>query len=43
MQFPAQEDGVYWFTVLVSGEVVTRVPLHVVKNEVTQTVPPQIS
>jgi len=43
MQFPAQEEGVYWFTVQVSGEVVTRVPLHVIKNEVTQTVPPQIT
>lgn len=43
IQFPAQDEGVYWFTVQVSGEVMTRVPLRVIKNEVTQTVPPQIS
>ncbi|HUZ36131.1 MAG TPA: hypothetical protein VMV17_07370 [Streptosporangiaceae bacterium] len=43
IQFPAQDEGVYWFTVQVSGDVVTRVPLHVIKNEVAQTVPPQIS
>jgi hypothetical protein len=43
IQFPAQDEGIYWFTVQISGEVVTRVPLHVIKNEVTQTVPPQIS
>jgi hypothetical protein len=43
VRFPAQDEGVYWFTVRVSGEVVTRVPLRVIRNEVTQTVPPQIS
>jgi len=40
MQIPAQDEGIYWFVVEVSGEVVTRVPLRVFKQVVTQTVLP---
>lgn len=36
MQFPVQDEGVYWFAVEVDGEVVTRVPLRIVKNVVEQ-------
>lgn len=43
LQIPAQDEGVYWFVVEVSGEVATRVPLRVSKQVVTQTVPPQVS
>jgi hypothetical protein len=41
MQFPAQDEGVYWFVVEVSGEVVTRVPLRISKQVGPQTVPMQ--
>jgi hypothetical protein len=43
MQIPAQDEGIYWFVVEVSGEVVTRVPLRVFKQIITQTVPPGLS
>jgi hypothetical protein len=41
MQFPVQDEGVYWFVVEVSGEVVTRVPLRINKQVGPQAVPPQ--
>ena len=41
MQFPAQDEGVYWFVVEVSGEVVTRVPLRISKQVGPQAVPLQ--
>ena len=41
MQFPAQDEGVYWFVVEVSGAVVTRVPLRISKQVGPQTIPPQ--
>jgi hypothetical protein len=40
MQFPALDEGVHWFVVEVSGEVVTRVPLRIIKDVVSSTVPP---
>jgi hypothetical protein len=40
IQIPAQDEGVYWFVVEVSGEVFTRVPLRISKQVVTQAVPP---
>jgi hypothetical protein len=40
LQVPAQDEGVYWFVVEVSGEVFTRVPLRISKQVVTQAVPP---
>jgi len=41
MQFPVQDEGVYWFAVEVSGDVVTRVPLRISKQIVPQAVSPQ--
>ena len=41
IQFPAQDEGVYWFAVEVSGTVVTRVPLRISKRVVSQAMPPQ--
>jgi hypothetical protein len=38
LQIPAQDEGVYWFVVEVSGEEITRVPLRISKQVVTQTV-----
>jgi hypothetical protein len=43
IQFPALDEGIYWFVVEVSGEILTRVPLRIIKQVVTQTVPPQPS
>lgn len=43
LQFPAQDEGIYWFAVEVDGELVTRVPLRIVKNVVEQAVQTQIS
>jgi hypothetical protein len=36
VQFPARDEGIYWFAVEVAGDVVTRVPLRVVKQMVLQ-------
>ena len=36
VQFPARDEGIYWFAVEVGGGVVTRVPLRVVKQMVLQ-------
>lgn len=41
IQLPAQEEGVYWFVVEISGDVATRVPLRISKQIVPQTTPPQ--
>jgi hypothetical protein len=41
MQLPVQDEGIYWFTVEVSGDEVTRVPLRINKQVVQQAVPPQ--
>lgn len=41
IQFPAQDEGVYWFAVEVSDTVVTRVPLRISKRVVSQDMPPQ--
>jgi hypothetical protein len=43
MQFPAQDEGVYWFVVEVDGEVFTRIPLRIAKNVVEQSVQTQNS
>lgn len=43
IQFPAQDEGVYWFAVEVLGEFVTRVPLRIIKQVVTQALPPSES
>lgn len=37
VQFPAQDEGVYWFVLDVAGNVVTRVPLLIRKQVVPQT------
>jgi hypothetical protein len=36
IQFPVQDEGVYWFEVEVSGTVVTRVPLRISKRVIQQ-------
>ncbi|MGI8449337.1 MAG: DUF6941 family protein [Streptosporangiaceae bacterium] len=41
IQFPVQDEGLYWFSVEVSGEILTRVPLRVTRLSVRQTIPPQ--
>lgn len=41
MQLPVQDEGVYWFVVEVSGDVLTRVPLRIGRQVVHQPVPPQ--
>jgi hypothetical protein len=41
MQLPVQDEGLYWFVVELSGDVVTRVPLRISKQVVPQAVPPQ--
>jgi len=42
MQFPAQDEGVYWFVVELGDVVMTRVPLRIIKQTTQQTVPPQL-
>ena len=42
LQFPAQDQGVYWFKVTLDGELLTMVPLRVTKLPVTQTFHPQL-
>lgn len=37
----AQEEGVYWFDVLLDGQQFTRMPLRVVYQVVTTTAPPR--
>jgi len=41
MQLPVQDEGVYWFVVEVSGDVLTRVPLRIGRQVVHQPAPPQ--
>jgi hypothetical protein len=41
LQFPGQDEGIYWFVVEVSGETLTQVPLRISKQVITQTVPPR--
>jgi len=41
MQLPVQDEGIYWFVVEVSGDVLTRVPLRIGRQIVQQSVPPQ--
>ena len=41
VQFPVQDEGTYWFTVEVSGEAVTRVPVRVVGQVAPQAAPSQ--
>lgn len=41
MQLPVQDEGVYWFVVEVSGDVLTRVPLRIARQVVHQPAPPQ--
>ena len=41
-QFPAQDQGIYWFLVTLDGELLTKVPLRVTRSTVTQTTPPQL-
>ncbi len=42
LQFPAHEDGLYWFVVEISGEEVTRVPLRILKQEATPAEPHEL-
>lgn len=35
VQFPALEDGLYWFEILINDDLVTRVPLRIVYQRVT--------
>jgi hypothetical protein len=42
MQFPAQDEGLYWFVIELGGEEMTRVPLRVIKQTRSQHVPPQL-
>jgi hypothetical protein len=42
IQFQAQEEGLYWFDVLLDDELLTRMPLRVVYQVVTTNVPPQL-
>jgi len=42
IQFTAEEEGIYWFDVLLDDEVVTRMPLRVVYQIATTNVPPQL-
>lgn len=41
MQLPVHYEGIYWFVVEVSGDIVTRVPLRIDRQVVQQLVPPQ--
>ena len=40
MQLPVRNEGIYWFFVEVSGDLLTRVPLRIGKQVVQQPVPP---
>jgi hypothetical protein len=40
MQLPVRDEGIYWFFVEVSGDVLTRVPLRIGKEIVHQPIPP---
>jgi len=42
MQFPVQDEGLYWFVVELGGEIMTRIPLRVIKQTSTTSVPPQL-
>lgn len=42
MQFPLQDEGLHWFVVELGGELLTRVPLRVINQTATQTLPPQL-
>ena len=39
IQFPVQDEGLYWFAVFIAGELATRVPLRVTLR--TETIPSQ--
>lgn len=41
MQLPVHDEGIYWFVVEVSGDVLTRVPLRIRKQVVQQAASPQ--
>jgi hypothetical protein len=40
MQLPVRDEGLYWFVIEVSGDVLTRVPLRIGKQVAHQPVPP---
>jgi hypothetical protein len=42
VQFQAQEEGLYWFDVLLDEELLTRMPLRVVYQIATTSLPPQL-
>jgi hypothetical protein len=42
LQFPAQDEGVYWFEISLDDAILTRVPLRVAKHTVAQSIPPQL-
>jgi hypothetical protein len=42
VQLQAQEEGVYWFDVLLDDELITRMPLRVLYQVVTTNLPPQL-
>src|SRR5207245_748099 len=42
LNFQAQEEGLYWFDVVLDDEVLTRMPLRVVYQPVSMHQPPQI-
>jgi hypothetical protein len=42
MQFPTQEEGIHWFAVSLGGELITRIPIRVVKRMSAQVNPPRL-
>jgi hypothetical protein len=42
LQFQAQEEGLYWFDVLLNDVLVSRMPLRVLYQVVTTNLPPQL-
>jgi len=42
LNFVAQEQGTYWFDVLFEDQLVTRMPLRVIYQPMTMSLPPQL-
>jgi hypothetical protein len=36
LQFPAKEEGLYWIDVLLQGEILTRIPLRIIYQRLSQ-------
>jgi hypothetical protein len=43
MAFPVNEAGVYWFTIALDGQAISRIPLRVIYHRVAPTLPPSPS